>query len=338
MLRIKNEGIILKSNNLDFEKKGVFNPTCIIEAGTTHMFYRAVDLQDMSRIGYAEINGNRVVKRLDHPVLEPKESYEIKGIEDPRLTKLNDTYFMVYVALDSLANARLAMAESRNLQQWKKVGLVGPNITYREAKTIIDPSLSNKGYGYFLDYFSKYDDTVFLYEKSGCILPQKISGKTALIHRIHPGIQIAYARDISEFKENRFWREQLASLSNFIVMSPQLPWEGEVIGMGSVPIQTNEGWLVIYYSSKKNRKDRVFRVGAALLDPEDPRKEIGRTKQPLFEPLEEWEKIGRVPNVVFPSGAIIKDERVWIYYGAADTLVAAKSVELEDLLLEIKKR
>ena len=337
MVKIKNEGIVLTARNFEFEKRGVFNPTCISERGSTHMFYRAVDTRGTSKIGYAEVNGNKELKRLNHPILEPEKDYEIRGIEDPRITNLNNTYYMYYVALDSSSNARLAMAVSQNLHQWTKEGLVGPNITYQEAEKIIDRRVVNQGYGYFLDYFGEKRGEAYLYEKSGGLFPKKIRGKLALFHRIHPGIQVAYAKDFSEFKDDRFWRDHLSNIGDFIIMNPRQPWEGEVIGMGSVPIETDEGWLVIYYGSKKNGEDRVFRVGAALLDLENPQKEIGRLQQPLFEPREEWEIKGRVPDVVFPSGAIVKDGRIWIYYGAADTVVAAKSVGLNDLLLEIKK-
>lgn len=338
MLEVKNEGIVLRKRGLEFEKKAVLNPTCVMEGKKTHLFYRAVDGNDVSRVGYAIVTGTKVISRLDYPLMEPEHDYERRGIEDPRVTKLEEDYYMVYVALDELANARLALAQSINLKIWEKKGLIGPNITYDETRKIIDRRALCLGYRYFLDYFWKSGGrNAFLFEKSACLFPRRIRGKIAMLHRIHPGIQVVYADNFPELKENSFWREYLAHLGDYIVMNPRLLWEGEVIGAGSTPIETDNGWLVIYYGSTKIPGGRMFRAGAALWSLDDPRQEIGRLKQPLFEPEEEWERKGRVNNVVFPSGAVVRGDRLWIYYGAADMMIGARSVDIEQLLSEIKR-
>jgi predicted GH43/DUF377 family glycosyl hydrolase len=85
MLDIKDEGIILEKTSLSFEAKGVLNPACIKVGKTTHMFYRAISKDDISSIGYCQLINNRVVKRLNRPVLFPEHDYERKGIKDPRI-------------------------------------------------------------------------------------------------------------------------------------------------------------------------------------------------------------------------------------------------------------
>ena len=88
MVAVKNEGIILEKTSLEFENKGVFNPACIQADGVTHMFYRAINRSDISSIGYCQLKGNKVIKRLERPVLFPGYDWEKMGVEDPRITKI----------------------------------------------------------------------------------------------------------------------------------------------------------------------------------------------------------------------------------------------------------
>ncbi|MFH1522442.1 MAG: pesticidal protein Cry7Aa, partial [Patescibacteria group bacterium] len=83
MVTVKNEGIILKKTNLEFENEGVLNPACIQMDGITHMFYRASNHNKVSSIGYCQLKNNKVSKRLREPVLFPEYDYEKKGVEDP---------------------------------------------------------------------------------------------------------------------------------------------------------------------------------------------------------------------------------------------------------------
>jgi predicted GH43/DUF377 family glycosyl hydrolase len=98
MLKIKDEGIILEKTDLEFENKAVFNPACIQVGDITHMFYRAINQNDISSIGYCQLVDNKVVKRLDKPVLFPEDDYEKMGAEDPRITLLDGTYYLFYTA------------------------------------------------------------------------------------------------------------------------------------------------------------------------------------------------------------------------------------------------
>ena len=120
-------------------------------------------------------------------------------------------------------------------------------------------------------------------------------------------------------------------------MDPVYPFESEKIGLGAPPIETSEGWLLITQGVEDTPDGLIYHAGAALLNLDNPLKVIGRLKEPLFSPKESWEKVGRVNNVVFPSGAIVKNDRLYIYYGAADTYIGAKSLELKELLEELKK-
>ena len=124
-------------------------------------------------------------------------------------------------------------------------------------------------------------------------------------------------------------------LSDFIFMSPQFPHEVNYIGGGCPPIETEKGWLLIYHGVHDTIKGFVYSACAALLDLENPQKEIARLPYPLFIPELEWEKRGEVNNVCFPTGTALFDDILYIYYGAADEQIATASVSLSALLNEL---
>jgi beta-1,2-mannobiose phosphorylase / 1,2-beta-oligomannan phosphorylase len=126
-------------------------------------------------------------------------------------------------------------------------------------------------------------------------------------------------------------------LKKFILLEPKFWFESQYIGGGCPPIETEDGWLLIYHSVENNPRGKIYHACAALLDLNNPLRVIGRLKEPLFSPSAQWEKIGVTDNVVFPTGTILEDETLFIYYGAADKLIAAKSVNFKELLDELKK-
>jgi predicted GH43/DUF377 family glycosyl hydrolase len=336
MLTIKDEGIILEKTDLEFERRVVFNPACVQTGEITHMFYRAVDSNDISSIGYCQLIDNKVVKRFDKPVLSPEFDYEKKGIEDPRVTLLEGTYYLFYTAFDG-KNARVAYAISNDLPNFTKKGLISPNITYDEASEIFHQVHLDEGYFISkLQLEKEFKGLNFLWEKDAGLFPKKINGQFALNHRIRPNIQIIYFQNFEDLTDD-YWSSYLADLDKFTVLKSKYWFENEYIGGGCPPIETKDGWLLIYHTIERSTEGLTYRACAALVDLENPTKVIGRLKEPLFSPKEPWEKIGRVNNVVFPSGAVIKNERLYIYYGAADTCIGAKSVEINDLIQELKK-
>jgi predicted GH43/DUF377 family glycosyl hydrolase len=177
---------------------------------------------------------------------------------------------------------------------------------------------------------------MLLFEKDASLFPQKFNHKFALLHRILPGIQIVYFNNFSELTEDR-WRDYLKNLGDFIVLDPLFWFENRNIGGGCPPIETKDGWLIIYHAVEDTPFGKIYHVSAALLDLKNPLKVLGRLKEPLFSPKASWEKSGVTNNVVFPTGAVVRDKRLYIYYGAADKLIAAKSVNLTELLTELKE-
>jgi predicted GH43/DUF377 family glycosyl hydrolase len=112
-------------------------------------------------------------------------------------------------------------------------------------------------------------------------------------------------------------------------MRPKYEWEAKKIGAGPPPIMTEAGWLLIYHGVDANH---VYRAGVALLDLEDPSKVIARSPYPILEPEEEYERIGDVPNVVFPEGTVAQDGTLYVYYGGADKCCCLATAPLLDLV------
>jgi predicted GH43/DUF377 family glycosyl hydrolase len=163
-----------------------------------------------------------------------------------------------------------------------------------------------------------------------------INQQFALIHRIRPDIQIIYFKNFKDLTEN-YWRAYLKELKRYIVLKPKYGFENQYIGGGCPPIETKDGWLIIYHAAQNTPSGKVYHACAALLDLENPLKVLGRLNKPLFSPAAAYEKNGVTNNVVFPTGAVVKNGRLHIYYGAADKLIAAKSVNLNELLAKLKK-
>ena len=337
MIKVENCGIILESREgVSFESEGVLNPACVEKDGIMHMFYRAVGKGNFSTIGYCQIKDDKIINRLDKPLLIPEFDYEREGMEDPRITYLDGKYYMLYTAYDG-KSALVAYAISNDLKTWEKKGLVTPQISYDEAEDIFRNSGIIKKYTFFEKTFRQMiGDTVFLWEKDTMLFPKNFNGKHALIHRILPGIQICYFDDFDQLTPD-FWREYLKKLGNWIIMDPKYQFENGYIGGGCVPIEIDEGWLLIYHSTEETISEgRIYRASAALLDKDNPKKVIGRLPYPLFEPKEEWEKQGVIDNVVFPTGTRVKDGELYIYYGAGDRRIGYKKIEMKELINNLK--
>lgn len=338
MLQVKNEGIILEKTGLEFENQGVLNPSCIEVNNIIHMYYRAVRRGNFSTIGYCQLKNNEVIKRLNYPILKPEYEYEKQGVEDPRIICVEGIYYLFYTAYDG-KNALVAYAStSSDLTNFIKRGLISPKITYGQAKNILQSSKLSEKYILFANkYLERVGKDVLLWEKDAFLFPKKINGKFALIHRILPAIQIVYFNDFSDLT-TQYWMGYLKNIDQHVILDTKFWFENRNVGGGCPPIETKDGWILIYHGVENSFDgNKIYRVGAALLDPNDPTKIIGRLNHPLFSPEEPWEKTGNVANVVFPTGAIIQNKRLYIYYGAADSLIAAKSMDLAELLEELKK-
>lgn len=340
MVSVKKLGIILRKTDHSFECDGVLNPALIKVDKTIHMFYRALAKDNYSTIGHCKLSAPMEVEwRDDKPMLSPQAEYEFQGLEDPRIVKIDDIYYMTYTAYDGI-NALGALATSTDLVHWEKKGIIVPKITYDEFKHFLEAeSTLHEKYKRFNEYqksHDKQDRKVFMWDKNLTFFPRKIDNKFCFMHRIKPDVQIVVAVEKLEDLTVEFWQNYFTHFDDYVVLAPKYDHEVSYIGGGCPPIETAEGWLLIYHGVHDTVKGYVYSACASLLDLDNPQKEIGRLPYPLFFPEKEWELKGEVNNVCFPTGAIVEGDDVYIYYGAADERIAVASLSLNELLTELK--
>jgi predicted GH43/DUF377 family glycosyl hydrolase len=297
-----------------WESKAVFNPGALYEGGKVHLVYRAVSADDMSVFGYAASNdGFTLSERLDAPIYVPRGDFERKGCEDPRLTKLDDTLYVCYTAFNGTNEPRVALtsiAISDFLDKhwnWSRSVLISP-----------------PGRG----------------DKDAAIFPKKIKGKYAILHRVGFSIWLDFVDSLS-LEEGICIFEKGVCVKGTVIMSPRQEKPlAEKIGIAAPPIETESGWLLLYHTVTRKDNMPYYSVSAALLDIDDPTQVIARRRTPLLEPEMPYEKEGNVANVVFPCGAVVINDRLFVYYGGADKVIGIATVALsevlESLLLQVR--
>jgi predicted GH43/DUF377 family glycosyl hydrolase len=338
MIPVKREGILLRKTEFEFENEGVLNPAAIREGDSVHLFYRAVRSGNHSSIGYCRLDGPlTVAERWEKPFMVPEYDYESQGVEDARIVKIDGLYYMTYTGYDG-TNARGAVAVSKDLKHFKKQGVIVPPITYAEFVFLAE-SAGKVNKNYYRNHKFYYqgadpEKKIMLWDKNVIFFPRRINGQLVFLHRIRPGIQIAFVNNLKDITKD-FWEKYFLDLQDHIVLDPVHAHESSYIGSGCPPIETKHGWLLIYHGVKETRLGRVYSACAALLDLDDPSKELARLPYPLFSPEFEWELHGEVNNVVFPTGTALFGDTLFIYYGAADSSIACASLRLSALIEEL---
>jgi predicted GH43/DUF377 family glycosyl hydrolase len=286
--RVSRQPVIAPEGD-GFESAGVFNPAVVRQGGKFVMLYRAQDKSGTSRIGYAESTDGVQWTRRTEPVLSPETTYEKNGgVEDPRLVRIEATYYLTYTAYNK-KDAQLALAASSNLIHWIRKGVILPahrgrwNVGWTKSGAILDRKVNGHYWMYFMgDAKDRPDQT-----------------------------GVAYSDDLVH------WTEPLGT--------PVLPrrsgkFDSRVTEPGPPPVMTPEGILLVYNGADDKL---VYRTGWALFDRSNPSRLLARSAEPIFAPDLDWEKKGQVPNVVFVEG-LVRDGARWLFwYGAADRYVGA---------------
>jgi predicted GH43/DUF377 family glycosyl hydrolase len=154
--------------------------------------------------------------------------------------------------------------------------------------------------------------------KNAALFPEKIKGRYCLFHRRHPDIWLCFSEDMKTWGDHQK------------IMSPiSKTWNQTRIGIAGPPVKIQEGWFLIFHGVDHLNH---YRLGAVLLDYQDPTKVLARQEKPIIEPKLEWEINGFVPNVIFSCATILKDDRIYCIYGGADTVIGAAYIDLKDVV------
>lgn len=301
--RYAHNPIIAPRPEFSWEAKATFNPAVVYENNRFHIVYRAMSVDDTSVFGYASsADGIHIDERLHYPIYEPRGNFEQKlkpgnsGCEDPRITKMGDEYYLFYTAYDGYT-PRVAFSSI------KVSDFLNKNWNWTSPRVITPPNVA---------------------DKDACLLGKKINDKYIVFHRAYDCICINMEDDLV-FNQNG-WLVHQSSL----IEPRKTYWDNSKFGIAAPPIETPYGWLLFYH--RATIPDRVYKVEAALLKLSDPTIIIAQTDATLLEPEMEYEAKGIVPNVVFPCGAVLINEFVYLYYGGADKVVAVARMELDALL------
>ena len=315
----KNPIIVPNALN-EWESEATFNPAALYDDGKVHLLYRAVGRGGFSCLGYASTkDGFTIEETSSEPAYYPTQGFEgvhtkpkqrtdlyksgagWGGCEDPKLTAIDDTVYLTYVAYSGYSHPRIALSSIDRDDFRKK------NWKWKEPVLISEPGVVNK---------------------SGCLLPERVKGKYVIFHRVFPHILIDY-RDDLKFEDGK-WLDAKARITTRPGM-----WDSRKLSVGATPIKTEEGWLVIYHAVD-DRDDARYKIGAMILDAEDPSRVLYRTSSPILQPDKHYENDGK-PGVVYPCGAVVLNKELFVYYGGGDKVVCCATAQLDKFVDNVKK-
>jgi len=288
--------------DLPWASRAVFNPGACYEGRRVHLVFQATAGSEpnsyTSALGYATSSDGVHFTWREVPFWVPNKTFASYGLEAPRITFLDGRYWITYtVRLEAENDRRIGLASTVDFEHVEEHGIIGPPIADHNA----------------------------------VLFPRRIGGKIALLHHIEPDIQVVYFDDWKQLLQDaaRVWAEYLADIDEHVVLRPARLWERKTIGVGPPPIETAEGWLLLYYGVDDTCTQRI---GAALLDLEDPQRTIARVRVPLLEPELPFEREGAHPNTVLPGGAVILGQQLHLYYSAAHKVIGHAVAPLEDVI------
>lgn len=301
--RYKNNPILTPSM-WPYKVNSVFNAGATIYDNKVLLLVRVEDMRGFSHLckavskdGYTNWVIDKEPTMLPKPDEFPEEKY---GIEDPRIVKLDDgkTYAIAYTAY-SEGGPLVSLATTEDFKTFRRHGV---------ARTPDD--------------------------KDASLFPRKFGNRWVLIHRPSPtNYSLGAHMWISYSPDLKHWGD-----SSIVLPARKGSWwDAYKVGLGPQPIETSEGWLIIYHGVKTTASGSIYRLGLALLDLDDPSKLIKRCDEWIFGPSEIYERVGDVSDVTFPCGAVVNKDDLMLYYGAADTTIAVATASLKEVLKYIKK-
>ncbi|MHB8660400.1 MAG: glycoside hydrolase family 130 protein [Minisyncoccota bacterium] len=312
---------ILKPGSNPWTAEAVINPAAAFIEERTHLLYRAIGMDGISRLGYASSvdgvifnkplpypayvarNPNKLPLHLRHysPVMYPSGG-SWGGCEDPRMVVIDGRVYVTFNMFEDNWRLRVAVIEmneadfiAKRFDRWE-----GPVILSHGAR-----------------------------DKNWVLFPEKIGGQFAVLHSIigddEHQVRIEYVDDLALLSKRKFVSPDPQQVPDKLIA-----WHVHVRSAGPPPIRTEKGWLVMYHAHDAKEGSR-YKLGAMLLDLVEPTKVLYRAAAPILSPDEPYENHGK-PGIVYAAGAVVRDGTLFVYYGGADKVVCVATVPLADFL------
>ncbi len=294
---------ILVPSDLPYPANAVFNPGAARVDGETVLLVRVEDMRGVSHLHVARSADGVSGWSFDaEPLLRSEPDVapeEVWGCEDPRLTWLaTEGTWAIAYTAYSMRGPLVALATTRDFRHVERIG------------PVMTPE-----------------------DKDAAIFPRRFGGRWAMIHRPSPirggaHVWISFSPDLRHWGDHRLLLEARDGAW----------WDAGKIGLGPPPLETPEGWLVVYHGVHMTAAGPIYRAGLALLDLDDPTVVLRRSDEWIFGPEAAYERSGDVPQVVFPSGLLLDPDagRLDMYYGAADSVVGLATAALDDVLAYLR--
>ena len=290
--RYSKDPIFLPRKENKWEAAAVFNAAAIFDNGLIHMIYRATDISSNGQEGpYRNCLGYAV----------STDGVHFNRLEKPILK--NDT------AQETRGPEDPRIVRIGNTFYMMYTGFGGRfDGDYRICLATSSNLIDWHRKGIMLDEPNK-DASLF---------PEKFNGQYLMFHRRPPNIWLSSSNDLINWSNHR----------EIISIKPESKWENNKVGIAGPPIKTPLGWFLIYHAVDKNM---VYRLGALLLELDDPTKVLSRQAEPILEPELDWEVHGHVDNVVFSCGQVVLGDEIFVYYGGADNAIGLAKMNYEDI-------
>ena len=330
--RFEGNPVIAANPAHDWEAIATMNPAAVLVDGKVHLFYRALGHGGRSVFGHAVSSDGLHFTRFSDPAYVPGTNAEgyrvmrkkkratelrcptwgVDGAEDPRATVLGGELHILYAAFNGYEQARAAHISA-------PVDGIGDNALDWCEPTLLTAPPTHWGTG----------------GKNAALLPAKIDGMYVIFHRIWPDICIDYTTslDFSEYRKNaKRWLEPRKRIK----VRPA-HWDSGKVLVGAPPVETSDGWLLIYNAVSHQHNGGGYKIGAMILDKNDPSHVLYRSKRPILTSQTWYEETGLTPRVTYACGAVIKDGTLFVYYGGADTYVNVATAPLADFIQKLKR-
>jgi len=251
-------------------------------------------------ICYARLDlDGKLIADLPEPVIVPSMTLDGLGCEDPRIVPFESGYFITYCAYDGTM-PRVGIAHTVDFVSYVKLGVVPCPCP----------------------------------DKDAFIFPKRIGGKIAYMHRVPPAMQLDFFESMEELLAPASWDGYGARREKSTVIRGVHDFESAKVGGGVPPIETEDGWLLLYHGVDAGRS---YHVGAVLLDLIDPTRIVARLPYPVLSPSAPYETNGDYLGCIFPQGYFLESGELFISYGAGDKCTAVARIGLADLLAALRE-